>query len=63
MNGILDLLLSPWGIAAYATFWILKILFGAWAINKALVLLPVPVRTKVETGLSRLKLRRVRDGA
>ena len=62
MSGILDLLLSPWGIAAYVTFWILKILFGAWVINKALVL-PVPVRTKVETRLSRLKLRRLRNRA
>jgi len=33
--GIWDILLSPAGLAAYAAFWALKLVFGAWALRGA----------------------------
>lgn len=35
MNGIWDFLFSPAGIAAYAAFWALKLIFGAAVLRGA----------------------------
>lgn len=55
-----DLLFSPTGLALYAGFWILKLLVGAWAVRKSMALMPVAMIGRIENGLTRLKLRRVR---
>jgi uncharacterized membrane protein len=40
VTGLLDVLLSPWGIAAYVLFWIFKLMCGAWVLRKLVGLLP-----------------------
>ncbi|WGW02572.1 hypothetical protein [Tropicibacter oceani] len=55
-----DLLFSPTGLALYAGFWTLKLLLGAWVVRKVAARMPVAVIVRIESGLTRLKLRRVR---
>ena len=58
MTAVWELLLSPWGLAAYAAFWALKLLCGAWLLRRALTLLPDAGRVWAEHKLGLLRLRR-----
>ncbi|WP_095589908.1 hypothetical protein [Actibacterium ureilyticum] len=62
MNEVLAFLLSPWGVAAYAGFWALKIVFGAWLLGRLLPLLPAGLRRRIEAlaAQPRLAVARVR---
>ncbi len=58
MSAFWDVVLSPYGLAMYGGFWILKILFGAWVLRRAMLFLPVRAQDWTEDKLSRLKLKR-----
>ncbi|MGP6085508.1 hypothetical protein [Antarctobacter jejuensis] len=60
MQGVWDVVLSPYGVALYVGFWILKIMFGAWVLRKAMLLLPVRAQDWTDDKLTRLKLKRPR---
>ena len=56
MSDLFAFLLSPAGIAAYAAFWALKLLAGAWALRQGLTLLPERSRNWTEAQLARIGL-------
>lgn len=57
MSALWDIVLSPYGLAAYVGFWILKLMFGAWVLRKMMVLLPVRAQVWTDDKLTRFKLR------
>lgn len=58
MQDIFAFLLSPAGLLAYAAFWAVKIIAGAWAIRQILTLLPDRARGWTEYQLTRIGLLR-----
>ncbi len=56
MNSVWDILLSPYGLAAYAGFWGFKLLAGAWIMRRMMRLVPVRAQTWGAGKLARLKL-------
>ncbi|SPF80536.1 hypothetical protein [Pseudoprimorskyibacter insulae] len=47
MSDLVAFLLSPQGIALYIGFWICKILFGAWALRKIVLMLPDRIQGRI----------------
>ncbi|SMX28534.1 hypothetical protein TRP8649_02659 [Pelagimonas phthalicica] len=57
MTELWDIILSPYGLALYVGFWVLKLMFGGWVIGKMIAFLPVKARRKTQVTLARLGLR------
>ena len=58
MSAVWEFLLSPWGLVAYAAFWAVKLLCGAWVLRRALMWLPAGGRHWAEHKLGFLRLPR-----
>lgn len=54
MGGFWDIVFSPAGLAAYAAFWAMKLLCGAWLLRKGIALLPERAQIWAEAQMDRL---------